>query len=336
MKNYMLVATAISFIGVGTLFGDYYPHTSQYAPSQQEYKQPYLYNSPNHQHYHGSNISYSQDIDQTQPYNTSHYHGYNNAEYGDHTHYFSQETMPSEQGQSLTSPGNFTTDPRSNIQGMRPVNGQSTVNGAAQMNNQGIVKSNDNDKFTTDDDRRLGFQIRQQIAEKHPNVDLNSLALYVDDGSVRITGKVRTEQEKVALSNLIKELKGVKSVNNKLEAQNGTSNGNSPLALNDTKYPSTLNGQKTNNMPNGTTATSQDSMLADKIRQTIAADNTLSPQAKSIGIVVNSKTITLNGTVKNEGEKSRIATKVRNMSEGRVVNNMLEVNHAQSRPAVVR
>lgn len=374
----MLVATAISMIGTGTLLADYYHQqggyypTSGYENNSWGYGQPTTYNSPSYGEQqsfyntsgYGEHTSGHGEYQQPSLYNTpsgqmpsqyapssgmqSQYSPGSGmqAQYapssGMHSNYYSQGNMTG----AVTSPSNFTTDSRPNAQGMTQ-NGTATqprsTNGM-QMSNQGIVKSNDNDKFTTDDDRRLGFQIRQQIAEKHPQLDLNTLALYVDDGSVRISGRVKNDQERVALSNLIKELKGVKSVNNKLEVGTSTTaNPNSPLAVNDTtnqKYPSYVNPQQKNTYPNSTSnwpnspapttnISGQDSLLADKIRQSIASDNSLSPQAKSVGILVNSKTITLNGTVKSESEKNRLTAKVKGMSEGRLVNNMLEINTAR-------
>lgn len=374
MKNYMLVATAISMIGTGTLLADYYHQeggyypTSGYENNSWGYDQPNYYNTPSYGEQqsfyntsaYGEHTSGRGEYQQPNLYNTpssgqmpsqyspssgmqSQYSPGMQAQHmqssGTHSQYYSQGNMTG----AVTAPSNFTTDSRPNAQGMSPNSTatQPRTTSGAQMSNQGIVKSNDNDKFTTDDDRRLGFQIRQQIAEKHPQLDLNTLALYVDDGSVRISGRVRNEQDRVALSNLIKELKGVKSVNNKLEVGNATttSNPNSPLAVNETnqKYPSYVNPQQKNTYPNSTSnwanspapttnISGQDSLLADKIRQSIASDNSLSPQAKSVGILVNSKTITLNGTVKSESEKNRLTAKIKGMSEGRLVNNMLEVN----------
>lgn len=353
MKNYMLIASAISLIGTGTLFGDYFQQESGYQPSTGfeagnntwGYEQPNSY-APSYgeqRNFYDNSGRYG-EFQQPQLYNqpSSGMEHYNTPGSGAQT--YSPRGMTTG---TISNPSNYTTDmhggtmnpatqPRTGT--MQPRN----ANGVAPAANQGVVKSNDNDKFTTDDDRRLGFQIRQHIAEKHPNLNLNALALYVDDGSVRITGRVLNEQEKTALSNLIKELKGVKSVNNKLEVgngANGTTAPNSPLAVNETnqKYPSYVNPQQKNTYPNSTSnwtnspapttnISGQDSMLADKIRQSIASDNSLSPQAKSVGIMVNSKTITLNGTVKSESEKNRLTAKVKGMSEGRLVNNMLEVN----------
>lgn len=339
MKNYIIAAAAISSLGMGALFADYYQQGGQYYPSSTYDNTSWGYDQPSN-FYHAP--SYDNNQMQNYPMNQGEYgqpNLYHSPMQGAPSQYYPQGGVTG----TVTSPGNFTTDNRGMVpNGATAQPRSAAVNGAnAQMQSQGIVKSNDNDKFTTDDDRRLGFQIRQQIAERHPGLDLNSLALYVDDGSVRISGRVKNEQEKAALSNLIKELKGVKSVNNKLEIGNAAVNGapNSPLAVNETnqKYPSYVNPQQKNTYPNSTSnwtntpapttnISGQDSILADKIRQSIASDNSLSPQAKSIGVLVNSKTITLNGTVKSESEKNRLTAKVKGLSEGRLVNNMLEVN----------
>lgn len=330
----MLVAAAISVIGTGTLFADYYQQGSgYYYPSNNESNyRTQDFDQPPH-HFNPANYGTQPSNYQPRPQDSS-------AQPSPSQGYVVQQTYPSQQ-QSYYSqqPQSGTTSQQDKARYTNQQGSQSYLQKNAQSN-QGTVRSNDNDKFTTDEDRRLGFQIRQQIAEKFPQIDLNAIAIYIDEGSVRLSGKVRSEQLRTDISSLIKELKGVKSVTNKLEApgQKGQNSGG-PLAVNETnkKYPSYVNPQQQNTYPNSTSnwentpapssnITGQDSLLADKIRQAIASDQSLSPQAKSVGILVSSKSITLNGTVKSEVEKSRLAAKVRGLGEGRTINNMLEVN----------
>ncbi|KAF3361817.1 hypothetical protein PHSC3_001583 [Chlamydiales bacterium STE3] len=325
MKNYMLLATAISFIGTGTLLAD-------------DYQQGKGYNYPS---------SYKNNTYKTQEYDTPPHH-FNPQVYGtepSHPKGYVVQSSSASQGQSyfsqptetMTQPNSAPQDMRSTQEMSKTQNMQNTDQKTAnRMVSQGVVRGNDDDKFTTDEDRRLGFQIRQQIAEKLPQVDSNAIAIYIDEGSVRLSGKLPSEEARSALSNLVKELKGVKSVSNKVEVpQKGFTR---PVAANErnSKSPSYTSSQQKNTYSNSTSnwsntqasstnLSAQDSQAEDKIRQAIASDHSLSPQSKSIGILVDAKTITLNGIVKSEVEKSRIAAKVRGLSEGRIINNMLEV-----------
>lgn len=342
----MLVAAAISVIGTGTLFADYYQQGSgYYYPSNNESNyRTQDFDQPPH-HFNPANYGTQPSNYQAHPQNYS-------AQPSPSQGYVVQQTYPSQQQSDYSQsqahsqqqsyysqqPQGGTTSQQDKARYTNQQGSQSYLQKNAQSN-QEIVRSNDKDKFTTDEDRRLGFQIRQQIAEKFPQIDLNAIAIYIDEGSVRLSGKVRDEKLRTDLSNLIKELKGVKSVTNKLEVPGQKGQNRDSLAVNETnkKYPSYVNPQQKNTYPNSTSnwentpapssnITGQDSLLADKIRQAIASDHSLSPQAKSIGVLVSSKSITLNGTVKSEVEKSRIAAKVRGLGEGRTINNMLEVN----------
>ncbi|MGK5595598.1 MAG: BON domain-containing protein [Parachlamydiaceae bacterium] len=318
MKNYMLVAAAISVIGTGTLFADYYQQGSgYYYPSHNESNfRTQEFDHPPH-HFNPNNYGTQPSSYQSRPQNSSSQPSFSQGS-------AVQQSYPSQQQPQGSTPGPM----QYHQQGSQSYLQKKT------RNNQEVVRSNNNDKFTTDDDRRLGFQIRQQIAEKFPQADLNVITIYIDDGSVRLLGKVRSEQLRVDLSNLIKELKGVKSVTNKLEVHGQSGRSSRAASETNTKY---THSQQKNAYRHSTSkreniqalsnnVSSQDSLLEEKIRQSIASDHSLSPQAKSIGVLVSSRSITLNGTVKSEIEKSRIAAKVRGMGEGRTINNMLEIN----------
>lgn len=245
-----------------------------------------------------------------------------------------------QRGQIQNGPMQGGYAPNSSMQnGMRPMGQQAQADYPSTQRSGPMdqaMRMSDNDKFTTDEDRRLGFQIRQQIAEKNPNIDLRAISLIVDDGSVRLTGQVRNDREKGDLSSMIREIKGVKNVNNKLEISANPSRR--PLAANDPgspyAYPNSTFPNSTTNWPNtyqGNQTMPRDNSLADKIRQAISNDNSLSAQAQNIGITINSNNITLTGTVKSESEKNRVLSKVRELSEGKAITNMIEVSPTTTR-----
>lgn len=73
------------------------------------------------------------------------------------------------------------------------------------------------DRFTSTDDHKLGSQIRVQIAEIIGAPKANAVILVIDSGDVKLIGKVPTEEAKGKIVSAIHQLKGVKSINNKLE-----------------------------------------------------------------------------------------------------------------------
>lgn len=75
------------------------------------------------------------------------------------------------------------------------------------------------DRFTSTDDHKLGSQIRVQIAELIGAPKANAVILVIDSGDVKLIGKVPTEDAKAKIVSAIHQVKGVKSINNKLETE---------------------------------------------------------------------------------------------------------------------
>lgn len=382
MKHFAMIATVVAGLSAATLGADqYYQQEGAYYPSYSGNPTQWNgYTSDSYGMSGGSQGSYSSSPSQsymnttsapsnvisqpsnigTTPSNLPNQtmpQGYNSTSYSNYPSmnnpYDSQNYMQSYPTQSypMQSYPYQSNDYMQNrpAEGMRNMRGNLSAadyqNPSLQMHSsmdQAMKMNNDNDKFATDEDRRLGFQIRQQVAEKNPGLNLSGISLFIDDGTVRITGQVKNDQEKTQLSQLIKEIKGVKSVNNKVEVARMA---NSPLAMtaasgntqNVSPYnpPNSAFPNSTSNWSNtfkgNSTVTGQEGSLADKIRQAISNDTTLSPQAQRMGITVTTSTITLNGTVKSESEKNRVLSKVKDMSEGRKVNNLLEISASSSR-----
>lgn len=81
------------------------------------------------------------------------------------------------------------------------------------------------------------------------------------------------------------------------------------------------------NPTENTTATSPDfdKAAAQKIRQLILEDETLSENGKNIKITVSEGVVTLKGAVNNERERNIIAQKVRSINGIRNIDNQLEI-----------
>lgn len=75
------------------------------------------------------------------------------------------------------------------------------------------------DRFTSTEDHKLGSQIRVQIAEIIGAPRANAVFIIIDSGDVKLIGKVPTEEAKAKIVSAIHQVKGVKSINNKLEVE---------------------------------------------------------------------------------------------------------------------
>lgn len=74
--------------------------------------------------------------------------------------------------------------------------------------------------------------------------------------------------------------------------------------------------------------TEADRALAQKIHETIAADNAASIDLKRIKVVVINGVVTLRGTVRNDNEKNELTGKVKAISGVKSVDNQLEISRA--------
>lgn len=103
-----------------------------------------------------------------------------------------------------------------------PYGVQTTVNGPASTETQanGGAKASQEfpkDRFTTTEDHKLGSQIHVQVAEIVGAPVGNAIILIVDEGDVKLIGKVPSEDAKRKIAQAVQQIKGVKSVHNKLE-----------------------------------------------------------------------------------------------------------------------
>lgn len=75
-----------------------------------------------------------------------------------------------------------------------------------------------------------------------------------------------------------------------------------------------------------------DQATTRKVRQAIAADSTLSTNAKNIKITTSNGTVTLRGSVDSANEKEVVARKIKEISGVNRVDNQLEVTRNNSQP----
>lgn len=80
-----------------------------------------------------------------------------------------------------------------------------------------IITEATKDRFTTTEDHKLGSQIRIVIAEIIGAPKGNGVILVVDEGDVKLIGKVPSQDVKTKIGQSVQQIKGVKSVHNKLE-----------------------------------------------------------------------------------------------------------------------
>ena len=117
-------------------------------------------------------------------------------------------SSPSGQTKSLQSPSG-----NSYLSEARPIEAEKTI--SADLSAPVETK----DRFTSTEDHKLGSQIRVQIAEIIGAPKANAVFLVIDSGDVKLIGKVPSEDAKGKIVTAIHQLKGVKSINNKLEVE---------------------------------------------------------------------------------------------------------------------
>lgn len=118
-------------------------------------------------------------------------------------------SSPSGQTKSIQSPsGNSYLS-----EAARPIEAEKTM--SADLSATPETK----DRFTSTEDHKLGSQIRVQIAEIIGAPKANAVFLVIDSGDVKLIGKVPSEDAKAKIINAIHQVKGVKSINNKLEIE---------------------------------------------------------------------------------------------------------------------
>jgi osmotically-inducible protein OsmY len=71
------------------------------------------------------------------------------------------------------------------------------------------------DRYTTPNDERLAYQIRRHISQISPQS--KSVVMYIDRGDVRLMGRVPSEDIKRRIADAVQQVRGVKSVANRLD-----------------------------------------------------------------------------------------------------------------------
>ena len=74
-----------------------------------------------------------------------------------------------------------------------------------------------------------------------------------------------------------------------------------------------------------TSMSAQEREVAQRIRQTLVADESLSPSAKNVAIVADDDSVTLRGSVANEQERSTVAAKAKQAAPDKTIENELVV-----------
>lgn len=94
--------------------------------------------------------------------------------------------------------------------------------------------STSKDRYTSTEDHKLGSQIRVQIAEFIGAPKAEAIILIIDEGDVKLVGIVPSEDARRKIVESVHQMKGVKSIHNKLEVEK---NGNAKKVNNGTSLP---------------------------------------------------------------------------------------------------
>lgn len=132
-------------------------------------------------------------------------------------------TMSPSQNTPMGTPVNTApSSPSGQKQSIQSPSGNSYMNSRpieAEKSNPEATIPETKDRFTSTDDHKLGSQIHVLIAEIIGAPKGNEVFLVIDSGDVKLIGKVPSEEAKGKIITAIHQVKGVKSINNKLEIE---------------------------------------------------------------------------------------------------------------------
>lgn len=177
------------------------------------------------------------------------------------------------------------------------------------------------DESLSEADRQLLQRIRATLRDDNMlNRPARMVQLKISNGEVTIRGIVNTRQEKDALANRIAQIAGVRALRNHIELSGRETSYASQVANAATTNARTPTGMNANDK----FATNKDRTILQSIRDALANDATLAPDARSINIKVENSIVTLTGTAPSEKQKTLITAKIKRVSGVTNVDNQLK------------
>jgi hyperosmotically inducible protein len=180
------------------------------------------------------------------------------------------------------------------------------------------------DQFATAEDRQLGDRIRRLIADNR--IEPTTIRLNISNGMVTLRGRVNTDAIKSRLNDLIKNVDGVKQVDNQLQ----TSATDDQTSFNFNSNSSRLNqGSQFSNAADSqaaiqdTTGTTEDRALVQRIRTWLENDPTVS--GSNIHVDASNGKVVIRGQVNSATQKNLIGHIIQQVSGVKSVDNELNI-----------
>lgn len=186
-------------------------------------------------------------------------------------------------------------------------------------------------------DADLLFRVRRELEDdRRLTESTRNIQVFVNGGVVTLMGFVRSDEERYRIADRVRQMTGVRAVNNQIRVSNqyGYAYRTYAVALAETPNEQRFQpGQDLQQPASRPTMGPQDQnqALEQRIRQVLFYDSTL-PNGRSIKIDVIQGNVTLRGMVGSEQEKLRINHKVKQMTGVKKVDNRLQVGKTTGRP----
>lgn len=165
------------------------------------------------------------------------------------------------------------------------------------------------DDYQTDSDRILLQKIRQALRDD-PSLrrSVQAIQIKINNGEVTLKGIVAGRQDKDAITIRVKQISGVRNINNKLETSGRETSYSDSRAR---SYDYEDEDEEENDeedediSPTGTSqgdkfSTNNDRMLLQRIRDLLNQDPALKPESRRILITVDNGNVTIRGTISEE------------------------------------
>lgn len=192
-----------------------------------------------------------------------------------------------------------------NISGVRKVENQLSVQDANQRTFQNPSRMN----RSNGSDQQLAQQIRDAFRSGWFSKGYDQVDVQVNRGVVTLQGSVNSREEMRNIENTIRNIPGVREINNRLNVQDSRNNPTQPK-----------------DFPQDRSASPADDQLNQRIRDKISR-GWLWNNFTEISLNTSNGVVTLNGRLNNKDEERTLITDIQNIPGVRSVRSNLNINN---------
>lgn len=184
-------------------------------------------------------------------------------------------------------------------------------------------------------DADLLFRVRRELEDdRRLTESTRNIQVFVNGGVVTLIGLVRSDDERFRIGDRVRQMSGVRAVNNQLRVSNQYGYAYRTYALALAEAPSDHRPHPGYGLlretRSGIATQDQKNSLEQRIRQALS-DSTISSM-RTIQIEVIQGNVTLRGTVASEQEKLRIINKIKQLKDVKNIDDRLEVGKTARQP----